>query len=150
MRLPCRQAAPKIGFQARGGLVALLCIFGEEPHDDGRQWLGDCAATNRRYRLTCDMAVDPFQRVGGDKREHACQHLVQSDAQRVEIAAGIDRAIHAAGLFGRHVGEGTGNDLERGGRLAIVWQPGCYAKAGEPYVARVVHENVPRLDVPMY
>ena len=70
---------------------------------------GNRAAIRGRYRLTCDVAVDPLQRVGGSKREHARKHLVQSDAQRVEIAAGIHRTIHAPGLFRGHVGEGAGN-----------------------------------------
>ena len=147
MRLPFRQAPPKIGFQARGGLVALLGVLGEELHDDGGQRLGDCGAIAGRYRLTCDVAVDPLQRVGGSKRQHARKHLVQGDAQRVEIAAGIDRAIHAPGLFGRHVGEGAGNDLRRRGRLALARQPGRDAEAGEPDVAGVVDEHVRRLDV---
>ena len=93
------------------------------------------------------MAVDPLQRVGGSKREHARKHLVQGDAQRVEIAAGIDRAIHAPGLFRGHVGKGAGNDFRRCRRLALAWQPGRDAKAGEPYVAGVVDEHVLGLDV---
>jgi hypothetical protein len=40
-------------------------------------------------------------------------------AQRVEIAAGINRAIHAAGLFGRHVGEGTEHTFHFVGRTAV-------------------------------
>ena len=35
MRLPFRQAPPKIGFQTRGGLIAVLRVLGEEPHGDG-------------------------------------------------------------------------------------------------------------------
>ena len=35
MELPLRQASLKIGFEARGGLVTVLRILGEEPHDDG-------------------------------------------------------------------------------------------------------------------
>ena len=93
--------------------------------------------------------MDPLQRVGGSKREHARKHLVQGDAQRVEIAAGIDRAIHAPGLFRGHVGEGAGNDFRRRGRLALARQSGRDAKAGEPHVAGVVHEHVLGLDVLM-
>ena len=110
---------------------------------------GTARRSDGRYRLTCDVAVDPLQRVGGSKRERARQHLVQGDAQRVEIAAGIDRAIHAPGLFGRHVGKGAGNDLGRRGRLALARQPGRNAEAGEPHVTGVVDECVRRLDVLM-
>ena len=77
---------------------------------------GTARAIHGRYWLTCDVAVDPFQRVGGGKRKHARKHLVQSDAQRIEIAAGIHRSIHAPGLFRGHVGEGAGNDFRRRGR----------------------------------
>ena len=37
---------------------------------------GNLATIRGRYRLTSDVAVDPLQRVGGSKREHARQHLV--------------------------------------------------------------------------
>ena len=111
---------------------------------------GTSRRSRGRNRLPCDVAVDPLQRVGGGKRERARKHLVQGDAQRVEIAASINRAIHAAGLFGRHVGEGAGNDLGRRGRLAFVWQSRRNAKASEPYVAGVVDEHVRGLDVFMY
>jgi hypothetical protein len=61
-------------------LVALLRIFGQEPHGDGRQRFWDCAAINRRDRLTRDVAMNPPQRVPGDihgnKREHGLKHLV--------------------------------------------------------------------------
>ena len=105
-----------------------------------------------RYRLTRDVAVNPFQRVGGGKREHAGKHFVQRHAQRVEIAAGIHRAIHAPGLFGGHVSKGAGNDFGRRGRLALARQPGRDAKAGEPDVAGVTawlqrDEHVLGLDV---
>ena len=100
-------------------------------------------------RLTRDVAVDPFQRVGGSKREHARQHLVQGDAQRVEIAPGIHRAIHAPGLFRGHVGKCAGNDLGRRGRQALAGEPGRDAKAGEPHVPGVVDKCVRGLDVLM-
>jgi hypothetical protein len=60
MRLPLRQALPKIGFQAGGGLVALLRVLGEQFHGDGRQQLGDLGALTRRYRLARNLAVDPL------------------------------------------------------------------------------------------
>ena len=105
-----------------------------------------------RDRLTRDVAVDPLQRVGGGKREHARKHLVQSNAQRVEIAAGIHRAIHAPGLFRGHVGKCAGNDFRRSRRLALARHLGRDAKTGEPYLAGVAawlqrDEHVLGLDV---
>ena len=47
------------------------------------------------------------------------QHLIQGDTQRVEIDAGIHRAVHAPGLFRGHVGKCAGNDLGRRGCLAL-------------------------------
>jgi len=80
---------------------------------NGRQQLGDRGAVNWRCRLARNVAVDPLQGVGGHKRQHATKHQVQGDAQGVKIAPSINRAIHTAGLFGRHVGERAGNNLWR-------------------------------------
>ena len=111
---------------------------------------GTADAITRRCRLARNVAVDPLQGVGGGKRQRTSKHLVQGDAQRVEIAAGIDRAIHAASLFGRHVGEGAGDDLRRRWRLALVRQLGCDPEADEPDVAGIVDEHIRRLDVFVY
>src|SRR5580698_7741626 len=96
------------------------------------------------------MAVNPLQRIGGCKRKRTCEHLVQSDTQRVEIAASIDRAIHAARLFGRHICESTRNDLGRSGHRPLLGHPRGNAKAGEPDMTGVVDEDILRLDVFMY
>ena len=93
--------------------------------------------------------MDPLQGVGGSERQRAGQQLVQGDAQRVEIAPGIDRAVHAPGLFRGHVGERAGDDLGRRGRLALAGEPGRDAEAGEPHVTGVVDERVRGLDVPV-
>jgi hypothetical protein len=98
-------------------------------------------------RLARNVAVYPFHGIGGSERQTAREHLVQADAQRVEIAAGINRAIHAAGLFWRHIGEGAGNDLRRRGCLTLVRKLGRNSEAGEPYVSGVVDEHIRRLDV---
>ena len=47
------------------------------------------------------------------RRAIAGEHLVEGDAQGVEVAAGIDRPVHPAGLFGGHVGERPGDHLRR-------------------------------------
>ena len=56
--------------------------------------------------------------------------------------------MHPSGLFGCHVGERASDHLRRRGGLALAWQPGRDAEAGQPDVARRgVHEDVGRLDV---
>ena len=108
---------------------------------------GTSLAIHRRHRLTRDVAMDPLQRVGRGEWEHAREHLVQGDAQRVEIAPGIDRAIHAPGLLGGHVGEGAGDDLRRGWRQAFSGKSRGDAKAGQPHAVRVIDQSSRGLDV---
>jgi hypothetical protein len=147
-RFPFRQAPPQIGLKAHSSLVTMLYCLSQKSHDDRRERRGDLFI--KRRRLPCNVAVDPFHGVGGRERQMAREHLVQDDAQRVEIAAGIDRAIHAAGLFGRHVSESAGNDLRWHWRLAPVGHLRRNPKAGEPYIVSVVNEHIRRLDVLMY
>ena len=75
-----------------------------------------------RHRLPGDVAVHPLHRVGCGEWQRAREHLVERDAERVEVAAGVDRAVHASGLFGRHVGERAGDGLGRLGRLPLARQ----------------------------
>ena len=77
-RLPFRQAAPEVGLDARGGLVALLGGLGEQLHHDRRERRGDLARPLAgRRRLPGDVAVDPFHRIGGREGQRAGQHLVK-------------------------------------------------------------------------
>ena len=103
-----------------------------------------------RQRLPRDVAVDPLHRIGGRERQRSREHLVEGDAERVEIAAGIDRAVHPPGLFRRHVGERPGDHLRRLGGLALARQTRGDAEAGQPdAVPVVIHQDVGRLDVLM-
>ena len=106
------------------------------------------AAARGRHRLSGDVAVHPLHRIGRRERQAAGQHLVERDAERVEIAAGIDRAVHPPGLLGRHVGERAGDDLGRLGRLALARQARRDAEARQPDLpGRAVDEHIGRLDV---
>ena len=68
----------------------------------------------------------------------------------VEIAAGIDRAVHPPSLLRRHIGERAGDDLGRRGRLVLAGQPRGDAEAGQPDAAAGrVDEDVGRLEVLM-
>ena len=69
------------------------------------------------------------------KGRGAGEHLVERGAEGIEIAAGIDRAIHPPGLLGRHIGERPGNGLGRVGRLPLAGQARREAEAGEPHLS---------------
>ena len=79
------------------------------------------------------MAVHPFHRIGRREGQNAREHLVQRDAEGVEIAAGVDRAVHPPGLFGCHVGKRTGDDFGRLGRLPLAGQARGDAEPGQPH-----------------
>ena len=65
------------------------------------------------------MAVNPLHRIGSDEGKTPSQHLVKRDAERIEIAPGINGTIHSSGLLGRHVGECPGDKLGRFGSLTL-------------------------------
>ena len=99
-------------------------------------------------RLSCDMAVHPFHRIGSGERETACRHFVQRDTQRVKITARIDGAIHSSGLFRCHVGECSGDELGSLGRLALAGKARSNPKARQPNLTgRGFNQNIGRLDV---
>ncbi len=124
VRLPCRQATPEVGIDACGGLVPVLSGLGQELQDDGGDRTRKSAhPLARRHRLPGDVTMDPLQWIRGRQRQRPGEHLVQRDAEGVEIAAGIDRAVHAAGLLRRHVSKRAGNNLWWRGRLAFARQP---------------------------
>jgi hypothetical protein len=114
-------------------MVALLGRLGEELHDD----LGDdgrdaLQPLRRRCRLSGDMAVDPFHRIGRAERQTAGEHLIECDAERIKVAARIDRAVHSPGLFGGHIGKRAGDELRRLGRMTLARQTRGDAKPGQP------------------
>src|SRR5580698_9031674 len=108
---PFSAALSQIMLDTGGGLVAILGILCKELHNDGGYRLGDRAAIRGRHRLARDVAVDPFQWIGGREQERARCHLIQSGTQRVEIAAGICRAIHPPSLFRSHVSKRARDEL---------------------------------------
>ena len=77
-RLPFRLAAPEVGRDARGGLVALLGGLGEQLHHDRRERRGDLVRplAGRRW-LPGDMAMDPFHRIVCSEGQRAREHLVE-------------------------------------------------------------------------
>src|SRR6202166_1563890 len=78
------------------------------------------------------MAVDPLRWVRRSEWQCADEHLIEDDAERIEVTARIDRAIHPPGLFGRHIGERAGDGFGRRERLSFARQPRRDAEAAEP------------------
>ena len=150
-RLAIHEAFPQIDHETGGGLVTVLGGLGEELHHDRRERPRDaCDPLVGRHRLPCDVAVHPFHRISGGEGQRPRQHLVERDSQRIEIAAGVDRAIHPAGLFRRHVGERSGDHLGRLGAPMLAGQAGGNSETGEPGAAACpVHQDIGRLDVLM-
>ena len=92
--------------------------------------------------------MDQFHGVGCRERQHAREHLVKGHAAGIEIAAGIDRPVHAAGLLGRHVGERPRDPLRRSRGLAFARQAGRNAETRQPHAAGCgVHKDIRRLEV---
>src|SRR5260370_266327 len=124
---------PKDAFCTVCRLIAFLRSFGEQLHDNRRDGVWHIAKELARwYRLSCNMAMYPFHRIRSREGQTTGQHLVKRDAEGIEIAAGIDRTVHAAGLLGCHVGERSGAELGWFGQLAFTWKPRRDPKAHEP------------------
>ena len=94
------------------------------------------------------MAVDPIHRIGRRERQTTREHPIEHDAERVEVAARVDRAVHPPGLFRRHIGERAGDHPGRLGRLPLARQTRRDAEPGEPRPSvRAIRQNIGRLDV---
>ena len=145
---PCGKAALKIALEAGRGLIAFLRRLGEQLHDDRRDDARHIFDPfGRRYRPSRNVAMYPFHRIGRCKRQRAGEHPVKCDAERVQVAAGIDRAIHPSGLFGRHIGEGAGDGFGRIGRLPFARKARCDPESRESDFARGVHQDICRFEV---
>ena len=92
----------------------------------------------------------PFHGIGGAKGQSTREHLIEADAERVEIAAEVDRSVHASGLFGRHVGECAGEGIRRLGSLSIRGEARCKTNPGEPRITgRRIDQDAGRFEVPV-
>src|SRR5580692_5271102 len=133
LRPPLAKTTPKITLQAGCSLVSLLSGFGEQLHDDGRNgaryiW----HSLGGRHWQSCNMTVHPVHRIRSEEGEIPGQHLVKRNAQRVEVTARINGAIHSPGLFGRHVGQGPGDELRGPGGLPLARKRRGYSETREP------------------
>src|SRR5262245_3607811 len=88
---PFTLAAAKVALEPAGGLIAVFGYLREQLHDDCRNDAGNLPqALGRCYRPPGKVAVHPFHGVCSGKRQSAGEHLVEGDAEGVEVTAGID------------------------------------------------------------
>src|SRR5262249_3664166 len=149
LRVPLVLTTAKVMLETGRGLIAVFCPLREQLHDDCRHRSGDFVSPLEwRYRTPREMAVHPLHRFFGGEPEVTGKHLVEHDAESVEIGAGIDRAIHPPRLFWRHVGERAGKGLRLDGRLTLTRETRRQAESGQVHrVGCVVDENMDGLDV---
>src|SRR5882724_11028693 len=99
-----------------------------------------------RFRRSRDVGVDPLRRVRGREGKLAGEHLVERDAERVEVASRVDGAVDPARLLWRHVGQRARDDLGRA--LSLSRDPRGDAESRQPGLAGTnIYEDVLRLDV---
>jgi hypothetical protein len=154
------QAAQQIGFQACAGLVAVLGCLGQQPGGDlfhHARHRGDSMA--QRQGLSCQMAVNPFQRVSGVEGQPAGDQAVQQHAHGVQVGTCVQRTLRAAGLFGGEVGPGVAGVVAVG--LAIARHRLFQRRRGTDRAGRaevhqpqrrvgLVQQQVARLQVAMH
>jgi hypothetical protein len=101
LRDPLAARPLEIVAQAARALVAVLRHLLHQPADDRgderRDRRGELPGRRHRPR---DVGVDPAQRVLRRERQLAGQHQEEQHARGVEVAAAVDRAVHAPGLLG--------------------------------------------------
>ena len=150
MACHCARHRVEIGVQPAHALIAVLRQLGQQLHHDVRDRLRHVGRdVARRRRDAGDMAMRPFQRIVRGKRQLAGQHAVQRDAERIEIGAVIDRAMHAPGLFGRQigpVGRACGVSI---GRKSLVLASGEADIGQQDAMALARHQQVGGADIPM-
>jgi hypothetical protein len=148
-RLPRRKAHPKIRFNPRGSLVTLLRSLGEELHHHRRELGGHvpCPIAGRDW-LSHKVVMNKFDRIGRGEGEPTGQQLIESHSQSVEVTPGIDRPIHPAGLFRRHIGERPSYHLRRLGQAVFTGQARSNSETCEPCpAASEVNQDICWFDV---
>src|SRR5215831_7373183 len=94
MRFPFSKAAPKIARSTGRCLVSLLSSLGKQLHDDCRNRARNTLQPLAwRHRLSRDMTVHPFHRIGRREWKNPGHQLVKRHAESIQVASRIDRAI---------------------------------------------------------
>jgi len=141
------QPALEVGGELAGGGVALVAFLGERAAED-RGEVGVDALRHARLDLG-DRAHDVGQRAVGGMRQRARHQLEEHDAERVDVAAHVDRVGGAAQLLGRRVSERADEPARprdrRGGGAGVdaLGQP----EVEDARLARRIDADVPGLQV---
>ena len=135
----------QVGAQVVGALVAhvrvLLQALQHDPLEPGVD-VGVLFA--RQGRILLDVLAAELEPVAASERSVASRHLVERDAQRIDIGAMIDAL--APGLLGRHVLRCANVDGGPGrGRVAVGGLG--YSEIGDDGVAVAIEEDVVGLQV---
>ena len=114
---PTRGAAPadrvEVAAQLAQRLVPLLAVLGQHPAEDALQLRPSAArARDGRRRLAVEDRVDHLDHVVAGEGERARDQLVEDDAEREDVRAGVE--VAPEGLLRRHVGDGAGQAASRG------------------------------------
>ena len=103
------QAVVEVRDQAARALVAVLGVLLEQPGEDGRDGVGHRGLDlGRGARAPREVGVHPAGGVVGLERQLRRQQLEERDAQRVEVRAVADAAVHPPGLLGGDPGQPAG------------------------------------------
>ena len=147
--LPVRETPPQVTLDRRRRLIAVFGRLGQQLHDDGRDDIRDIwPPLGRGHRSPRDVGVHARHRIRRRERETAGQQFVDHDAERVEIAARVNRPVHPARLLRRHVRERSSDELRRLRRTALPRQARRDAEAPQPHPARSpIRHHVGRFDV---
>ena len=135
--------AQEVGPQLLGRPVTVVRVLGHRLHDDGVERRGDgrIGHPGQDGLVAHVLRGDRHRRVAGERRL-ADRHLVEHDAERVDVAPGVDPL--ALGLLGREVGGRAHDGAGLGQALLGVDGPGDpevgdldLAVGGDQHVARL-------------
>ena len=105
-----RLAASQVGNQPVHRLIAVIRMLFQQLEEDGREHSRHVRAYHvRGQRLRGNMVVRPVGLIvrAQFKRQASGQKFIQHHAEAVEIAAAVDGAPGAGGMFRRHPGGST-------------------------------------------
>src|SRR6476620_2925304 len=96
------------------------------------------------------MAMHPLHVIRSGKRQNTGEHLVEGDAERIEVAARVDRTVHSSSLLGGHVGKCACEGPGKRYRLSRARKARCNAEPVKPNLAcSAVYQDVRRLYILM-